>query len=117
MDYFPSTSFGGSLGIDFVNYSKINQSFGVGYSSTKIGDVEIFAENRGWYYDQITAKEEIYYGTDRYNYWIDYHVNYQFKENRAVIFKIKYQSYNPVESDNLDDYKNLSVGLRFEIRK
>jgi len=117
LDYFPSTSFGGSLGIELVNYSKINQNMSVGYSTTKIGDSEIFAENTGWYYNEITAVEEIYYGTDSYTYWIDYHLNFQFKENRFVIFDIKYQSWNPVDNDYFDDYKDLSVGLKFEIRK
>ncbi|MBN2280161.1 MAG: hypothetical protein JXQ65_06250 [Candidatus Marinimicrobia bacterium] len=117
LDYFPSGTWGGSLEIEYTGFSKLNQSLEPGYSMTKIGDKKIFAYNTGWYYNQVTAEEEIFYGTDRLTYWLKYAVSYRFKNNRYILVDIRYQFSDQADNGYFKDARELSAGLKLEIRK
>lgn len=65
LDYFPGTLWKYHLLVDTPDRGYVDFKFGVGFDKYFVGNDEIFLPNNvGFYYQSITANDELYYGTD-----------------------------------------------------
>lgn len=118
LEYFPSTTFGGSIGFDMLSLNKFSLNLRTGTEIKQINKSETFIEREDWYYQQIIKQEEKYYNSDKMCTWISSDIRYRYDENKSLILNIRYNSLNDYDDTYSDLYRSgLSIGLKIEMKK
>ena len=112
LDYFPGTLWKYHLLLDTPDHGHVDFKLGMGLDKYFVGNDEIFLPNNvGFYYQSITAKDELYYGTDYTSF--RFMEMLSFGQKRRYSIELEYMRIMPGNSEFFNNNFREQLQLNF----